>query len=226
MAFLLKCLRCQKNTSTGGDRGGGGGGNGNEWDSGGGSDGETTVAAAPRESSYNASTVRETSVAYDDEQSEWVAEVEPGVDLTLQPLPGGGGNQLKRIRFDRSRFDKWNAQLWWGENWDRVNQLYNITQSNQSYPTPTRTVETDSQNTYSQRGSLARSSSMAGGGYEDETAVASSSASHVSCASTEVERMFVEEVEPGVHITFVKFYAERHGERSVPSYGGKRIRSG
>ncbi|RAL40370.1 hypothetical protein DM860_006440 [Cuscuta australis] len=209
MAFVLKCLRCQRNKS-GGDRGGGG--NGNDWD-GGGSDGETAAAALRESSSYNASSVR---VAYDDddddEQSEWVAEVEPGVHLTLQPLPCGGGNQLKRIRFDRSKFNKWDAQIWWGNNYDRVNQLYNITQeSNQAaYPTPTRSiVETDSQNTYSRRGSLARSSSMVeGGGYEDETAVASSSTSHVSYANTEVERMFVEEVEPGIRITCVKFYGE------------------
>ena len=30
---------------------------------------------------------------------EWEAQVEPGVQITFVPLPGGAGNDLKRIRF-------------------------------------------------------------------------------------------------------------------------------
>ena len=35
----------------------------------------------------------------DDDGKEWVAQVEPGVQITFVSLPGGAGNDLKRIRF-------------------------------------------------------------------------------------------------------------------------------
>lgn len=38
----------------------------------------------------------------DNEPKEWMAQVEPGVHITFVSLPGGAGNDLKRIRF---RFD-------------------------------------------------------------------------------------------------------------------------
>lgn len=61
----------------------------------------------------------------DDEQREWVAQVEPGVLITFLPLPQGG-NDLKRIRFSREMFNKRQAQQWWGENYDKVMELYNV----------------------------------------------------------------------------------------------------
>jgi hypothetical protein len=33
------------------------------------------------------------------EAREWMAQVEPGVQITFVSLPGGAGNDLKRIRF-------------------------------------------------------------------------------------------------------------------------------
>ncbi|TVU15871.1 hypothetical protein EJB05_39413 [Eragrostis curvula] len=56
---------------------------------------------------------------------EWTAQVEPGVQITFVTLPGGG-NDLKRIRFSREMFNKWEAQRWWGENYDRIVELYNV----------------------------------------------------------------------------------------------------
>ncbi|XP_066395806.1 protein Brevis radix-like 2 [Miscanthus floridulus] len=56
---------------------------------------------------------------------EWTAQVEPGVQITFVSIPGGAGNDLKRIRFSRDMFNKWEAQRWWGENYDRVVELYN-----------------------------------------------------------------------------------------------------
>uniref|UniRef100_A0ACD5V4Y4 Uncharacterized protein n=1 Tax=Avena sativa TaxID=4498 RepID=A0ACD5V4Y4_AVESA len=56
---------------------------------------------------------------------EWMAQVEPGVQITFVTLPGGG-NDLKRIRFSREMFNKWEAQRWWGENYDRIVELYNV----------------------------------------------------------------------------------------------------
>ncbi|CAM0878269.1 unnamed protein product [Alopecurus aequalis] len=62
---------------------------------------------------------------------EWVAQVEPGVQITFVSLAGGGpnggaGNDLKRIRFSREMYDKWQAQRWWAENSERVMELYNV----------------------------------------------------------------------------------------------------
>nr|QHT72837.1 protein brevis radix-like 4 [Vernicia fordii] len=71
------------------------------------------------------------------EPKEWVAQVEPGVLITFVSLPRGG-NDLKRIRFSRDMFNKWQAQRWWAENYDRVMELYNVQRFNrQAFPLPT-----------------------------------------------------------------------------------------
>ncbi|XP_062147508.1 protein Brevis radix-like 4 [Alnus glutinosa] len=71
------------------------------------------------------------------EPKEWVAQVEPGVLITFVSLPRGG-NDLKRIRFSRELFNKWQAQRWWAENYDRVMELYNVQRFNrQAFPLPT-----------------------------------------------------------------------------------------
>ncbi|KAE8795477.1 protein Brevis radix-like 4 [Hordeum vulgare] len=57
---------------------------------------------------------------------EWVAQVEPGVQITFVSLAGGAGNDLKRIRFSREMYDKWQAQRWWGDNNERIMELYNV----------------------------------------------------------------------------------------------------
>ncbi|KAJ6957628.1 protein Brevis radix-like 4 [Populus alba] len=70
------------------------------------------------------------------EPKEWVAQVEPGVLITLVSLPRGG-NDLKRIRFSRDMFNKWQAQRWWAENYDRIMELYNVQRFNcQAFPLP------------------------------------------------------------------------------------------
>ncbi|XP_042457214.1 protein Brevis radix-like 1 isoform X1 [Zingiber officinale] len=71
-----------------------------------------------------------------DEPKEWVAQVEPGVLITFLSLPQGG-NDLKRIRFRREMFNKWQAQRWWAENCDKVMELYNVQRVNrQTMPLP------------------------------------------------------------------------------------------
>ncbi|WOL20186.1 protein Brevis radix-like 1 [Canna indica] len=73
----------------------------------------------------------------DEEPKEWVAQVEPGVLITFLSLPQGG-NDLKRIRFSREMFNKWQAQRWWAENYDKVMELYNVQRFNrQAMPLPT-----------------------------------------------------------------------------------------
>ncbi|XP_008791912.1 protein Brevis radix-like 1 [Phoenix dactylifera] len=73
----------------------------------------------------------------EDEPREWVAQVEPGVLITFLSLPQGG-NDLKRIRFSREMFNKWQAQRWWAENYDKVMELYNVQRFNrQAVPLPT-----------------------------------------------------------------------------------------
>ncbi|KAJ6963320.1 protein Brevis radix-like 2 isoform X1 [Populus alba x Populus x berolinensis] len=82
---------------------------------------------------------RTESVAFmeEDEPKEWVAQVEPGVLIAFLSLPDGG-NDLKRIRFSREMFNKWQAQRWWAENYDKVMELYNVRQFNhQAVPLPT-----------------------------------------------------------------------------------------
>ncbi|XP_076943925.1 protein Brevis radix-like 4 [Bidens hawaiensis] len=71
------------------------------------------------------------------EPKEWVAQVEPGVLITFVSLPRGG-NDLKRIRFSREMFNKWQAQKWWQDNYDKVMELYNVQRLNrQAFPLPT-----------------------------------------------------------------------------------------
>ncbi|XP_027169072.1 protein Brevis radix-like 2 [Coffea eugenioides] len=79
----------------------------------------------------------------EDEPKEWVAQVEPGVLITFVSLPQGG-NDLKRIRFSREMFNKWQAQRWWAENYDKVMELYNVQKFNQQavpLPTPPRSED-------------------------------------------------------------------------------------
>ncbi|KAI4376508.1 hypothetical protein MLD38_014261 [Melastoma candidum] len=70
------------------------------------------------------------------EPKEWIAQVEPGVLIDFLSLPGGG-NDLKRIRFSRDMFNKFQAQKWWTEHYDRVMELYNVQRLNrQAFPLP------------------------------------------------------------------------------------------
>lgn len=73
---------------------------------------------------------------------EWTAQVEPGVHITFVSIPGGAGNDLKRIRFSREMFNKCEAQRWWGENYDRVVELYNVqTFRQQGLSTPSSSAD-------------------------------------------------------------------------------------
>ncbi|KAJ1289865.1 hypothetical protein BS78_02G197800 [Paspalum vaginatum] len=72
----------------------------------------------------------------EEDAKEWVAQVEPGVLITFVSL-AQGGNDLKRIRFSREMFNKWQAQRWWAENYDKVMELYNVQRFNQTVPLPT-----------------------------------------------------------------------------------------
>ncbi|CAA0821164.1 Protein Brevis radix-like 2 [Striga hermonthica] len=79
----------------------------------------------------------------EDEPKEWVAQVEPGVLITFVSLPEGG-NDLKRIRFSRDIFNKWQAQRWWADNYDKVMELYNVQRFNRHeapMPTPPRSED-------------------------------------------------------------------------------------
>ena len=37
----------------------------------------------------------------------------------------------------REMFNKWQAQRWWAENYDKVMELYNVQRFNQTVPLPT-----------------------------------------------------------------------------------------
>ncbi|GAV85821.1 BRX domain-containing protein/BRX_N domain-containing protein [Cephalotus follicularis] len=95
----------------------------------------------------------------DDQPKEWMAQVEPGVHITFVSLPNGG-NDLKRIRFSRDMFNKWQAQRWWGENYDRIMELYNVQRFNrQALHTPPRSE--DERDSSFSRMTSARESPMA-----------------------------------------------------------------
>ncbi|CAI9095130.1 OLC1v1030996C1 [Oldenlandia corymbosa var. corymbosa] len=95
----------------------------------------------------------------DDEPKEWMAQVEPGVQITFVSLPNGG-NDLKRIRFSREMFNKMQAQCWWGENYDRIMELYNVQRFNrQALNTPSRS-EDGRDSSYSRLGSARESPMM------------------------------------------------------------------
>ncbi|CAI9100677.1 OLC1v1037826C1 [Oldenlandia corymbosa var. corymbosa] len=82
----------------------------------------------------------------ENEPKEWVAQVEPGVLITFVSLPRGG-NDLKRIRFSREMFNKWQAQKWWTDNYEKVMELYNVQRLNrQAFPpnTPPRSEDESS----------------------------------------------------------------------------------
>lgn len=67
----------------------------------------------------------------EDDSRHWVAQVEPGIMLTFFSLPQGS-NVLKRIRFSRDMYNKWQAQCWWAENHEKVMELYNVEGLNHS----------------------------------------------------------------------------------------------
>ncbi|KAJ7943937.1 protein BREVIS RADIX-like [Quillaja saponaria] len=93
----------------------------------------------------------------EDEPKEWMAQVEPGVHITFVSLPNGG-NDLKRIRFSREMFNKWQAQRWWGENYDRILELYNVQRFNQqAFQTPSRSEDEHRDSSYSRLGSTMES---------------------------------------------------------------------
>lgn len=95
----------------------------------------------------------------EDEPKEWMAQVEPGVQITFVSLPHGG-NDLKRIRFSREMFNKWQAQRWWGENYDRIMELYNVQRFNrQALNTPGRSEDGRDSN-YTRLGSARESPMM------------------------------------------------------------------
>ncbi|KAL2652854.1 hypothetical protein R1flu_020982 [Riccia fluitans] len=57
--------------------------------------------------------------------SEWVAQVEPGVYITFHLSPDGF-NDLKRIKFRRSMYSKEQAERWWSKNCNMVREVYNV----------------------------------------------------------------------------------------------------
>lgn len=196
-----------------------------------------TSTTAPRDSAYTAfggdmtpnrisSRFDDMTLEEEDGPKEWMAQVEPGVQITFVSLPRGG-NDLKRIRFSREMFDKSQAQRWWSENFDRIMELYNVQKFNQHALNSPGRSECGRDSTYSRLGSVRESPRMTssmnrdwgprysnyynGGssayprGSEveasrDTTASRDEDSVSISNAS-EVEGEWIEEDEPGVYIT-------------------------
>ncbi|KAJ6820313.1 protein Brevis radix-like 1 [Iris pallida] len=97
-------------------------------------------------SSMSGKTDEEEPAGEGEERKEWVAQVEPGVLITFLAV-AEDGNDLKRIRFSRDMFNKWQAQRWWAENYDKVMELYNVQKFNRlagPLPTPPRSEDESS----------------------------------------------------------------------------------
>ncbi|XP_065876852.1 protein BREVIS RADIX [Euphorbia lathyris] len=181
----------------------------------------------------------------DDQNKEWMAQVEPGVHITFVSLPNGG-NDLKRIRFSRDMFNKWQAQRWWGENYDRIMELYNVQRFNrQSLNTPPRSEaepdhdhDPERDSSYSRRESPMIPSYTPRNYYNNSNMEASRTTTSsrdegpsisVSNAS-DMESEWVEQDEPGVYITIrqlpdgtrelrrVRFSRERFGEVNAKNW--------
>ncbi|CAN0887873.1 Protein BREVIS RADIX [Linum grandiflorum] len=168
---------------------------------------------------------RDVVIEDEDGPKEWMAQVEPGVHITFVSLPNGG-NDLRRVRFSREMFDKWQAQRWWGENYDRIMELYNVQRFNrQSLTTPPRSEDEHRDSTYSKLGSARESPTpftprnyyrttmdqgssqhqhYPTGPMEPSRPTTSSSRDEPSISASnasELETEWVEEDEPGVYIT-------------------------
>lgn len=172
----------------------------------------------------------EMALENDNEPKEWMAQVEPGVQITFVSLPRGG-NDLKRIRFNREMFNKWQAQRWWGENYDRIMELYNVQKFNQQgLSTPGRS-EDGRDSTYSRLGTALESPRMTpslnkewtprynlpgssqyynpSSGMKNEMSMEASrmttssrdEASVSISNASDIESEWIEEDEPGVYIT-------------------------
>ncbi|KAJ6347709.1 hypothetical protein OIU76_004236 [Salix suchowensis] len=165
----------------------------------------------------------------EDESKEWMAQVEPGVHITFVSLPNGG-NDLKRIRFSREMFNKWQAQRWWGENYDRITELYNVQRFNrQALHSPPRGEDEQRDSTFTRMESARESPmvpsftprnyshhyhagssgyGMGGARFEassfDAPRTTTSSRDEPSISmsnASDLETEWVEEDEPGVYIT-------------------------
>ncbi|KAK8657937.1 hypothetical protein V6N13_036154 [Hibiscus sabdariffa] len=187
--------------------------------------GSTSYKIGSRPESFS---VQDLVLEDEDEPKEWMAQVEPGVHITFVSLPNGG-NDLKRIRFSREMFDKWQAQQWWGENYDRIMELYNVQRFNrQALHTPPRSEdETQRDSSYSRMGSAMESPMPhwtprnnykpysawpSGFGPAGTRGEASFDAARTTASSrddpsvsvsnaSEMEAEWVEQDEPGVYIT-------------------------
>lgn len=59
-------------------------------------------------------------------------------------------NYCLHLMYSRDIFNKWQAQRWWAENYDKVMELYNVQRLNrQAFPLPTPARSEDEVNSHS-----------------------------------------------------------------------------
>ncbi|XP_020266935.1 protein Brevis radix-like 2, partial [Asparagus officinalis] len=146
-------------------------------------------------------------------EEEWIAEPEPGVLITLSTL-ANGCNRLKKIRFSEEYFDAYGAQRWWGENHDKIMELYTIHQENQPQVPTQSNEEVGANNTKETHNNFDSSSRGSHESIEtfqktEENVSRNSSSSREGSTSNNAEnessenkvREWVVEDEPGVFVT-------------------------
>ncbi|XP_009767251.1 protein BREVIS RADIX-like [Nicotiana sylvestris] len=185
-------------------------------------------------------------VLEEEDAKEWTAHVEPGIQITFVSLPRGG-NDLKRIRFSRDMFNKCQAQRWWGENFDRIMELYNVQRFNKQALSTTSQSEDGRDSNYSRLGSARESHQYNGGSnayassFPKGSEMSSMEASRTTTSSrdeasisvsnaSDMESEWIEQDEPGVYITIrqladgtrelsrVRFRSEKFGEEDAKQW--------
>ncbi|KAJ1440975.1 hypothetical protein SESBI_01653 [Sesbania bispinosa] len=145
----------------------------------------------------------------EDEAREWVAQVEPGVQITFETIPTGG-HVLKRIRFNRDMFDRNQAQAWWGDNYDRIMELYNVQSFNQNAISTSQRFEDEQRTHYYQSSASGITLDNIGGGENLNEGGPSNEAARTSNSSIQETEFnngidndseWVEQDQPGVLIT-------------------------
>nr|GEX00953.1 Brevis radix-like domain-containing protein [Tanacetum cinerariifolium] len=86
-----------------------------------------------------ATTTTTTATTTNHVEAEWIEQYEPGVYITLVALRDGT-RDLKRVRFSRRRFRENQAETWWSENREQVNERYNVRGSSKSSVSSTTTA--------------------------------------------------------------------------------------
>ncbi|BBM99875.1 hypothetical protein MPTK1_1g24560 [Marchantia polymorpha subsp. ruderalis] len=133
--------------------------------------------------------------------SEWVAQVEPGVYITFFSSPDGF-NDLKRIKFSRNMYSKEQAESWWTQNCAMVRELYNVRP-----PSSTAVDDDRFSSGYATPDAYSNSHKSPchsyNGDYQLTKRKVATDARSITSEKSETGNEWVEQDEPGVYLTII-----------------------